>query len=190
MSKALSSPAQEDANHTMAPAQPGLLAIGKLLHPHGVRGEMLMEVYTDFPERLQPGIDLYLAPGDHTLHLTRRRPHKDGLLLTFAGYTTPEAVGQFRNCLLYVRVDDRPPLAEGEYYHHQLLNLRVTSDSGEPVGVVREILETGASDVLVVQPETGPEVLIPIVDSFIQAIDLAGGEITVHLIPGMLAEEP
>jgi len=54
---------------------------------------------------------------------------------------------------------------------------------------VTEILETGASDVLVIRSELGPEVLIPIVDSFVQEIDLQKGEITVHLIPGMLAEE-
>ncbi len=189
MSKAVPGPAQADNARSLLPAEPGLLAVGKLLHPHGVRGEMLMEIYTDFPERLQPGVILYLGPTGETLQLTRRRLHKDGLLLTFEGYTTPEAVGQFRNHILYVHSDDRPLLAEGEYYHHQLLNLPVRSDDGRFLGVVSEIIETGASDVLVVKPEFGAEVLIPIVDSFIQQIDLRNGEIIVRLIPGMLAEE-
>jgi 16S rRNA processing protein RimM len=80
-------------------------------------------------------------------------------------------------------------LAEGEYYHHQLIALQVITDAGMSIGVVREILETGANDILVVRPGTGPDVLIPIVDAFIHGIDLNKGEITVHLIPGMLAEE-
>ena len=189
MSKALPGSGQAGVSRSTLPAEPELLAIGKLLHPHGVHGEMLMEVYTDFPERLVPGIDLYLD-GGVSLHLTRRRSHNAGLLLTFEGYTTPEAVGQFRNRLLYVRMDNLPTLAEGEYYHHQLLQLRVTSDTGQPIGVVSEIIETGASDVLVVRPQFGPDVLIPIVDSFVQDINLSSGEITVHLIPGMLSEEP
>jgi 16S rRNA processing protein RimM len=189
MSKAIPSSAQADKVHSLS-AEAELLAIGKLLRAHGVHGEMLMEVYTDFPERLVPGVDLYLGKGEGTLRLTRHRSHKDGLLLTFDGYTTPEAVARFRNHLLYVRVDDRPPLADGEYYHHQLIGMRVTRDTGQSVGVVKEILETGASDVLVIRPQIGSEVLIPIVDSFIQDIDLAKGEITVHLIPGMLVEEP
>jgi 16S rRNA processing protein RimM len=176
-------------DHSPLPGESGFLAVGKLLHPHGVHGEMLMEVYTDFPERLVPGVDLYLGSQGRALRLTRRRPHKDGLLLTFEGYASPEAVGQFRNQVLFVRADDRPPLAEGEYYHHQLLNLRVKTDQGEPLGMVSEILDTGATDVLVVRRELAPEVLIPIADSFVREIDLLNGEITVHLIPGMLGEE-
>jgi len=109
--------------------------------------------------------------------------------MTFEGYTTPEEISQFRNQIVYVKADDRPPLADGEYYHHQLINLRVTTDAGMSIGTVSEILETSANDVLVIRPEIGPEVLIPIVDKFIQRIDLTNREITVHIIPGMLAEE-
>ncbi len=189
MSKARNSPAQAEAFPSRAPAEPNLLAVGKLLHAHGVHGEMLMEVYTDFPERLVPGVILYLDPPGEPLHLIKRRHHNEGMLVSFAGYTTPEAVGQFRNRLLFVRADDRPALPEGEYYHHELLNLHVHNEAGEPIGVVSEIIDTGASDVLVVRPEIGPDVLIPVVDTFVREIDLSNGSITVHLIPGMLAEE-
>lgn len=189
MSKARRSLAQPDTANALLPGEPTFLAIGKLLHPHGVHGEILMEVYTDFPERLVPGVVLYLGSMDRSLRLTRRRSHKDGLLVSFEGYATPEEVGLLRNQLLYVRSDDRPPLENGEYYHHQLLNLNVRNDTGEFLGVVREILETGASDVLVVRPEFGPEVLIPFVSSFIRNIELEKSQITVHLIPGMLQEE-
>jgi 16S rRNA processing protein RimM len=91
---------------------------------------------------------------------------------------------------VYVRADDRPPLADGEYYQHQLISLNVTTDAGVAIGIVNEILETGASDVLVIRPETGPDVLIPMAEPFIRNIDLANRVITVHIIPGMLAEEP
>jgi 16S rRNA processing protein RimM len=171
------------------PGEPAFLAVGKLRHPHGVHGEILMEVYTDFPERLQPGTALYLAGSEESLTLVKRRSHNQGLLLTFQGYNTPEEVGLLRNQVLYVHADDRPPLDEGEYYHHQLIDLRVTSDDGRELGVVTDILETGASDVLVIRPKFGPEVLIPVSDAFILGVDLKKGEITVHLIPGMLGEE-
>jgi 16S rRNA processing protein RimM len=179
-----------DAAGSPMPGEPAYLAVGKLRHAHGVHGEILMEVYTDFPERLQPGEVLYLGPETGQLRLLKYRNHREGLLLTFDGYTTPEAVGELRNQVLYVRADDRPPLADGEFYHHQLIDLTVISDEGLTIGPVIEIIETGASDVLVVRPETGPEVLIPVVDTFVQCIDLKKREITVHLIPGMLAEEP
>jgi 16S rRNA processing protein RimM len=178
-----------DAAGSPMPGEPAYLAVGKLRHAHGVHGEILMEVYTDFPERLQPDTVLHLGPETMQLRLVRCRNHREGLLLTFDGYTTPEAVGELRNQVLYVRTDDRPPLAEGEYYHYQLIGLTVISETGLNIGPVTEILETGASDVLVVRPETGPEVLIPVADEFIQKIDLEKREITVHIIPGLLAEE-
>ena len=171
------------------PGEPAFLAVGKLRHAHGVHGEILMEVFTDFPERIQPGGVLYLGEDGDQLTLTKCRPVRQGLLMTFEGYSTPEAVGQLRNQVLYVKAADRPALAEGDYYRHQLINLDVVTDTGDRLGVVTEILETGASDVLVIHPETGADVLIPMVDTFIQHIDLAQRTITVHLIPGMLAEE-
>jgi 16S rRNA processing protein RimM len=120
--------------------------------------------------------------------LTKCRQPGEGLLLTFEGYTSPEQVNQLRNQILYVRSDDRPSLAEGEYYQHQLIGLMVVSDVGKPIGKVAEILETGASDVLVVRPESGADILVPMVDAFIREIDLARRELIVHLIPGMLPE--
>jgi len=171
------------------PGEPALLAVGKLRHPHGVRGEILMEVYTDFPERLQPGIVLYLSGEAAPLTLVKCRSHNAGLLLTFQGYATPEEVGKFRNQVVHVKRDDRPPLPEGEYYHHQLIGLSVLSETGEVIGRVAEILETGASDVLVVRPEFGSEVLIPVTNTFVTRIDLLQRAITVSLIPGMRGEE-
>lgn len=177
-----------------APALPtqanaAFLAVGKLRHAHGVRGEILMEVFTDFPERLQPGITLYLGQAAIQVRLMKSRQHREGLLMTFDGYTSPEEIGQFRNQIVYVKTVDRPTLEAGEYYHHQLIGLQVVSVDREPIGTVTEILETGASDVLVVIPASGPEVLIPVVDSFIRGIDLARHEITAQLIPGMLRQE-
>ncbi len=190
MSRKLSTSTSANAAGSPRTGEPALLAVGKLRHPHGVHGEILMEIYTDFPERLQPDTVLYLDDGQGELILTRTRAHHDGLLLTLQGYSTPEAVGELRNRVLYVRADDRPPLQDGEYYQHQLLGLSVLTEAGETVGQVTEILETGASDVLVVRPEAGPEVLIPVGDDFVRAIDLNQQQITVCLIPGMRGEEP
>jgi 16S rRNA processing protein RimM len=190
MSRTVIRKASIDAAGSPSPGEPAYLAVGKLRHAHGVHGEILMEVYTDFPERLKPGVVLFLGPETGQLKLVKRRNHLAGLLLTFDGYTSPEAVGELRNQVVYLRADDRPPLADGEYYHHQLIDLTVISDEGLSIGPVTEIIETGANDVLVVRPGTGPEVLIPVANAFIQRIDLDKREIIVHIIPGMLAEEP
>jgi 16S rRNA processing protein RimM len=180
---------QMDSAGSLLPSEPAFLAVGKLRHAHGVHGEIFMEVLTDFPERLVPGMLLYMESGGGSLKLTKRRNHKQGLLMSFEGYTTPEAIGQFRNQILYVKANDRPNLPEGEYYQHQLMGLQVANDEGTRLGEVIEILETGASDVLVIRPDRGPEVLIPMADEFVKDIDLLNGRILVHLIPGMLDEE-
>jgi 16S rRNA processing protein RimM len=189
MSRDRATPTQTNAAGSPQLGEPAFLAVGKLRHPHGVHGEMLMEIYTDFPERLQPGIILYLLQDAVQLRLIKRRQHREGLLMTFEGYISPEDVGRFRNQIVYVKSADIPPLAEGEYYHHQLIGLRAVTSAGELIGTVTEILETGASDVLVILPESGPEVMVPMVDAFIHGIDLNKREITVHPIPGMLTEE-
>jgi 16S rRNA processing protein RimM len=164
------------------------LVVGKLRRPHGLRGEILMDILTDFPERLLPGETVYIGENYRSFNIRTRRPHKGGLLVTFDPYHDPESVGSLRNLLVYVRTDDRPPLPEGEYYHHQLLGLHVLSDEGQSLGHLIKILDTGANDVYVVRPESGSEILLPAIDSVILNIDLERGEILVHLLPGLLPE--
>lgn len=139
-----------------------------------------MEVLTDFPERIRPGSTL-LAGDDHTpLVVSQLRATDKALLITFEGFDDEQAVGTLRNQILYVRADNLPELPEGEYYHHQLLGLRVLDESGAQLGFLSEILETGANDVyLVVSPE-GKEVLLPVIEGVVQKVDLNRGEMTVR----------
>jgi 16S rRNA processing protein RimM len=169
--------------------QPSYLAVGKLHRPHGVHGEMILEVLTDFPERLHEGVTLYVGEKQAPMQLVKVRQNDKSLLVSFKGYTTPEAVGELRNQLVYVLAADRPPLPDGDYYHHQIIGLQVLSDQGKTLGIVSEILETGANDVFVIRPKNGPEILVPDTDEVILRIDLEKGEMVIHLLPGLLPEE-
>lgn len=166
--------------------EPVFLAAGKLHRPHGVHGEILMEIYTDFPERLTPGSLLFVGPGHQPVSLKSRRWHQQNLLVSFEGYETLESVGELRNQLVYVSAADRPALPEGEYYHHQLIGLQVVDEADKPLGRLTEILGTGANDVLVVRPEIGSQILLPMIDDVVLKIDLQGGKMWVHLLPGMV----
>jgi 16S rRNA processing protein RimM len=164
------------------------LVIGKLRRPHGVHGELLMAVITDFPERIKAGIPVFVGP-DHQERIIRTvRPNAGTMLVAFEGFNNLEEVGVLRNLYLYVRAEDRPPLPPGEYYHHQLIGLPVVTDEGQRLGVLAEILENAANDVYVVRPEQGPEILLPAIDSVILDIDLQQGEIRVHLLVGLLPD--
>lgn len=188
MSPARASSRPVDAAGSPQPGELVYVTIGKLRRPHGVHGEIVMEIYTDFPERLRAGMTLYAGETYQVLKLTHRRWHQEGLLLTFDGYDTPERVGELRNQLLFLRTADLPSLPAGEYYHHQLLGLAVMDESGKLLGQVTEILETGANDVLVVRSQTGGEILLPLIDEVLLEINLPDGQMRVHLLPGMLDE--
>ena len=179
---------KDSATGSSIHGEPEFLVVGKLGRPHGIRGEIVMDVYTDFPERLQSGVTILVGPRYQQLTIIKRRPHSRGMLLSFDGYQTREEVAELRNLLVYVRTADRPVLEEGEYYHHQLLGLKVIDEAGKPLGTVKRIHETGANDVYIVQAESGAELMIPAIDSVILDIDLEQGQLQVHLLPGLLSE--
>lgn len=168
------------------PGEPVFLVIGSLRKPHGVRGEIAMEVLTDFPERLISGGIVYVGSTYQAMTLRNLRWKNDLLLLSFIGYDDPDQVGLLRNQLVFVRSDEIAPLPEDEFYHHQLIGLQVIRETDEPLGVVTTILETGSNDVLVVESLSGAEVLLPYIDDVILEVDLAGGYIRVKLLPGLL----
>jgi len=173
------------------PDEPEFLAVGRLRKPHGLRGEMLMAIWTDFPERLQPGVRLFVGESHQPVHIKNLRSHNQDSLVSFDEYDHREDVGQFRNQVVYVRTADLPPLPDDELYLHQLLGLSVIRDGDNAkLGVVVEILETGANNVFIVRPEFGHPILIPDIDSVILKIDLEAREMRVHLLPGLLTDEP
>ena len=170
---------ERDTHNTASPVrgEPVFLAVGRLRHAHGLQGEISMELYTDFPERLRPGTQVYIGDSHKPLRITRSRMKDKLMLLTFEGYQDCDQVNVFRNEMVYSRSDKLPSLSEGQYYHHQLLGLRVLDETGAELGTLSEILETGANDVYVVRSPGRPELLLPAIESVIIKVDLEKGSI-------------
>jgi 16S rRNA processing protein RimM len=166
--------------------EPAFLVVGKLRRPHGTGGEILMEVFTDFPERMKPGITVFVGSEYSALAIRSLRWNKGLMLLSFHDLNTPEEVGAFRNQWVYVQTSDRPELEPGEYYHHQIIGLHALQETGEHLGVVVDILETGSNDVLVVKLPDGKEVLLPMTDEVVLKVDLQAGNVYIRLLPGLL----
>jgi 16S rRNA processing protein RimM len=164
------------------------LAVGKVLRPHGVRGELLLETLTEFPGHLAEVETVYLGPegeASPTPHpLRRARVQRDELILQLADCLDRDAADAYRGQLAFIRTEQAAPLPPGRYYHHQIISLTVITDDGEPLGPLTEILETGANDVYIVQTPTG-ELLLPALQSVIQAIDLEKKVMVVHLLEGL-----
>ena len=165
--------------------EPEYLVVGTLKRPHGLRGEILMNVITDFPERLKAGTEVFLGERHLPILIEARRPHAEGMLVKFWNLDSPEAVGQYRNEVVYVRVADRPALPEGRYYHHQLLGFTVMDDAGHALGALDEILQTGANDVYVVRGTGDHEILLPAIAGVLLKIDPTARSIWVHVPAGI-----
>lgn len=170
-------------NRTGSPqgGEPVFLVIGKLRRSHGLSGDVIMDVYTDFPERLSVGKTLLIGESRRPLVIRSLRPKDKELLIGFEGYTSSESTVDLRNQLVYVSAAELPALPAGEYYHHELVGLRVVGTDGSEIGTLDEILETRANDVYVIKKADGKEILIPAVDEFILEINLEQRTIKVAL---------
>lgn len=167
--------------------EPEYLVVGSLRRAHGVRGEMVMEVITDFPERLQPGVDVFIGASHKPMVIEGARPHAEGLLIKFRGLKSPEEAARYRNQQVFVTAHDRPPLPEGQYYEHQILGFAVVEDaSNEELGRLSEIMHTGANDIYVVSRPNRGEVLIPVITGVVLDLDPVKRMIRVHLLPGLI----
>lgn len=175
-----------DKKDTGSPTgEPLYLSVGFLRRPHGVKGEIVMDLHTDFPERMKSGRKLFIGEERQPVTLTSVRPHQSGLLVKFKGIETPEQAGKFRNQWVYVKKSDLPPLSEGQLYQFELLGFRVVDEDGNPLGELVEILETGANDVYVVRDDSGREILLPNIPSVILDLEPASRTMRVHLLEGL-----
>jgi len=163
------------------------LAIGKVVRAHGLKGEISVTVMTEFPERFEVTEQVYL--GDQfeatPYQLESYRWHKDNVLLTLSGITNRDEAEALKGQLVQVPVEEAMPLPDGVYYHYQLVGLEIVTTTGERLGVLSDVMETGANDVYVVDSE-GKETLLPAIADVVKSIDMEKGRIVVEVIEGLI----
>jgi 16S rRNA processing protein RimM len=173
----------------------GYLAIGRIIAPHGIRGEVKVEVLTDFPERFKPGAHVFLGAGTEDpearpARIAAARPHKGGFLVKLDSVPDRNAAELMRNRYLLIPAADAMPLGEHENYLHDLIGLEVETTDGQHLGELREVLFTNANDVYVVRSPAG-EVLLPAIRDVVLQVDLSARRMVVALPEGLLgAAEP
>ncbi|MGY1808428.1 ribosome maturation factor RimM [Blastococcus sp. SYSU D00669] len=164
------------------------MVVGRIGRPHGVRGEVTLEVRTDDPDlRFTPGAELVTDPASRgPLTIERARWHRDVLLLTFEGVESREAAEELRDTLLLVDVAALPDLDDpDDFYDHQLLGLTARLTDDTVLGEVAAVRHEGA-DLLVVRRPDGGEVLIPFAKAIVPTVDLAAGHLVVDPPEGLL----
>jgi 16S rRNA processing protein RimM len=161
----------------------GFIAVGRVLRPWGLRGDLKVQSLTDFPERFEPGARLWLAERERTVE--RSRSQTGALYVKFSGIADATDAERYRGLLIEVPEAALPALEADEFYHHQLVGLRAVTDGGEDLGAVREVLSTGGNAVLVIDGPRG-EVLLPFIEDVVKTVDLDAGAVTVELIEGLV----
>lgn len=139
------------------------LSVGRLGGPHGVRGEIKMRLLTDDPDHLKTVKQVYLGERDTPIPLESVRFTNDGALVKLGGTDNPEDASLLSGLAVKISGSDARPLEEGEYFLFQLIGLKAEGEDGEPIGTVVDLIETGASDVLVIaeRPESSEQLLVP-----------------------------
>ena len=165
------------------------LVVGRIGRPHGVRGEVSVDVRTDSPdERFAAGSMLATDPAERgPLTVTRLHWHSGRLLLTFDGVADREGAEALRGILLVVDSEDLPELADpDEFYDHQLVGLRAELPDGAALGTVQDVVHAPAEDLLAIAAPDGAELLVPFVSAIVPTVDLPGGRVVVDPPEGLL----
>jgi 16S rRNA processing protein RimM len=164
------------------------LVVGRIGRPHGIRGEVTVDVRTDEPDdRFAPGTALATDPAQAgPLAIEQARWHSGRLLLRFSGVDDRDAAEALRGTLLVVDSDSLPPPSDpDEFRDHELVGLSVQTLSGDSVGTVKEI-EHSAQDLLVITRAGRPDALVPFVRALVPEVDVAAGRIVIDPPPGLL----
>jgi 16S rRNA processing protein RimM len=169
------------------------VVVGRIGRPHGVRGEVTVEVRTDDPElRFAPGSVLMTDPVSRgPVTVVTRRWHGDTLLLTVETSSGPlgsrEEAEELRDTELHVAVADLPELDDPEsYYDHQLVGLAARLPDGSPLGEVVAVRHEGADLLVVRRPDDEGALLVPFVAAIVPTVDLSGGFVVVDAPEGLL----
>ncbi len=165
-----------------------LVLVGRIVRPHGVRGDLKVLPLTDWPERFESLTTVHLKSVKENcrkVKIQNVRFQKNGIILKLAEVDNIDTAEMLRGYELYVSPDQIPPLPEGYVHLHDLIGLKVLTDSGEIIGEVTDILKIPAHDVYVVSLGE-KEILIPAVKQFVKSVDLEKGEVIITPIEGLL----
>ncbi len=169
------------------------IEIGKIVKTHGIKGEVRVHNFSDFPEeRYAPGQNVYLlmegrAPKE--LVITSHRQHKKREMLTFEGYTNINEVEEFIGGTLAVPEAELFELEDDEFYMHDIVGLRVFDEEKNELGKIKEILVSPAHDIWVVERPGKSDLLLPNIESVILDVAVDDDRVIVNVLEGLDTDE-
>jgi 16S rRNA processing protein RimM len=163
------------------------LKIGSIISTHALKGEVKVYPTTEDVRRYDDLDRVYIDGrfGKECLRVERVRYFKNLVIVKFCDLDRIEDVERLKGAELLIPREDAIELEEGEYFIPDLLGLKVTTDDGRELGVIRDVIETGANNVYDVRGEEGKGILIPAIPDCILDVNLEEGTMLVHLLPGL-----
>ena len=164
-----------------------LLQVGVISSTHGIRGEVKVFPTTDDPDRFRKLKQVILDTGreQKDLEIEGVKFFKQFVILKFKGIDNINDIEKYKGKSLYVTREHAVKLKKDEYFIADLIGIQVVSDEGEELGTISDVLQTGANDVYVVSKDGTKDLLIPAIHACIQNVDVAAGQMEVHLLPGL-----
>jgi len=151
-----------------------LITVAQIVKVRGLRGEVVADLLTDFPDRFEGLASLIAIAPDgsrRSLQIEEHWFHGDRLVLKFAGFDGPEEAKELIGCELAVPADERVDLPQDSFYEWELIGCRVETMSGVIVGQVKQVTRTGGGDLLSVVDDAGRDRLVPMVADIVIEID-------------------
>jgi 16S rRNA processing protein RimM len=165
------------------------VVIARIVKARGIRGEVTCVVETDFPERFSSIEQVTVwMPDDTRLRLSVEHHwfHKERVILKFEGFDTMTAAQNLAGGRLVIGEAELEPLAEGEFFEHQVIGSEAVTSQGRRLGHVTRLMRTGGNDLLVLEGDDGRERLIPFADEICTDVDVGAKLITIDPPDGLL----
>ncbi len=174
---------------------PRPVVLGRVRGAHGLRGQLRVQFFGDGPDNLARLPEVVLAPRADAPEVARHEvlrcsPGRRGeVRLALAGVKDRDAAEALRGLLVLGEPSHLEVLPPGDYYWYELVGCEVLDEGGRRLGRIRELWDTGAHDVLVVEREGGADLLVPAVDEWLRRVDPEARQVVVRLLPGMLESD-
>ena len=166
-----------------------MLQVGVISSTHGIRGEVKVFPTTDDPARFKLLKKVTLDTGREQIPLEIQgvKFFKQFVIVKFKGIDNINEIEKYKGKSLLVNREDAVALEEDEYYIADIIGMQVNTEDGTTFGVLKDVMETGANDVYIVETEDGKEVLLPAIKECILDVDVEAMKMTIHLMDGLLS---
>ena len=165
-----------------------LLQVGVITQTHGVRGEVKVFPTTDDAARFKKLKHVMLDTGKETLPLEIEsvKFFKQFVILKFKGFDNINDIERYKRCPLLIERENAVPLEEGEYFIADMIGMKVITDEGKNFGILKDVMETGANDVYMIEHPSEGEVLVPAIKECILDVDIENRQMKIHVMNGLI----